>query len=191
MRISDPVKIESISEVLMKPGCPLCAFLKNEQALLLKGGMRSEEVLDLCNFHAWAFAAVTDVRHVAHIFTKVLKRRAVAGHGEDHDRCSVCARILKAEVVQLKELLLTLQSEPVRVWMEHQGTLCVTHASHLRQRAPEDLHPVIDKIVARVAKSLEVELETLLRRSGSHSNSGGGALGRAAEFIVSQRGIKH
>ena len=188
MRISNPVKIDNVSQTLAKGGSALCAFQKNEQSVLLKGGMRPDEFTDLCNFHAWALAAAVDVNHAANVFLSVLKHRSAMGLSKDHG-CSVCARLLEAEVAQLKELLLTLKGRLVLKWMEQQGTLCAVHGDHLRQLAPSELHPTIDEIVSRTARDLETDLEALLLRPGFHAHSGGGALGRVAEFLTSQRGV--
>lgn len=186
MRISNPIKINSVSQTLARGGCAVCAYLKNEQSILLKGGMQPGEFENLCNFHAWALAAAVDVHHAANVFLTVLKHRSEKGLGES-DTCSICARLLRAEVSQLKELLATLKHGLVLKWMEQQGTLCAIHGNHLRQLAPAELHATINEIVSRTASDLEAELKTLLLRSASHI--GGGALGRAAEFLTSQRGI--
>jgi len=187
MRISNPIKIDNISQVLAKSGCAVCAYLKNEQAALLKGAMKPEEVSDLCNFHAWALAATSDVRHAAAVLLRVLKQRA-GRKGDQRNRCSVCDRLLAQEVEELKELLSTFRSGLVLKWMEQQGTICSVHGDHLRQLAPEDLRSTIDEIVHRTSANLEADLQALLMHPG-HARTGGGALGRAAEFLTSQRGV--
>jgi hypothetical protein len=188
MRISNPIKIENISQALAKGGCAVCACLKNEQSALLKGTMQTHEIVDLCNFHSWAFAAASDVHQAANVFLKILKRRSERGLGH-RESCYICDRLLLTEVSQLKELLSTLKRGLVLEWMEQQGTICAIHGDHLRQLAPADLRSTIDEIVSRTAKSLETELAALLIHSGRHEGSGGGALGRAAEFLTSQRGV--
>lgn len=188
MRISNPIKIDSVSQALARGGCAVCAYLKNEQSVLLKGGIRPDEFEDLCNFHAWALAAAVDVHNAAEVFLTVLKRRAGKSWSQ-HDSCSICSHLLQTELSQLKELLSTLKRGLVLKWMEQQGTLCSIHADHLRQLAPIGLHSAIDEIVSRTAHNLKADLATLLLRPGSHVGSGGGALGRAAEFLTSQRGV--
>jgi len=188
MRVSNPVKIENISQALAKGGCAVCAYLKNEQAALLKGAMRPDEISDLCNFHAWAFAAASDVHLAANVFLSILRRRSEHGINRQ-DSCSVCDRLLLAEVAQLKELVSTLRRGLVLKWMEQQGSICSIHGDHLRQLAPEELRSTIDEIVTRTATHLETDLEGLLVHAGGQEHIGGGALGRAAEFLTSQRGV--
>jgi hypothetical protein len=187
MRISKPVDIEDISQVLAKGGCAICAFLRNEQSALLRGGLRPDEITGICNFHAWALAAAVDIENTARTFLALLRR----GNERDTNSCTFCSRLLEHEVVQLKDLIAQMNRGLVAAWMRQQGTLCQMHADHLRQLAPLKLHKMIDEIVGRTAQELETQLEDVLRRCAGGKGSGGGVLGRAAEFLVSQRGINH
>jgi hypothetical protein len=187
MRISKPVAIEDISQALAKGGCAVCAFLRNEQSALLRGGLRPDEVTGVCNFHAWALAAAVDMENTAQIFLNLLR------HADENcaDSCTFCSRLLEQEVVQLKELVGQMNRGLVANWMKQQGNLCQKHADHLRQFAPLKLHKTIDEILKRTTQDLQVQLEDVLRRVAVGKGSGGGVLGRAAEFLVSQRGINH
>jgi hypothetical protein len=74
-------------------------------------------------------------------------------------------------------------------WMKQQGTIYQRHADHLRELAPLKLHPILDEVVERSSKTLLDELEALLRRNEVGERTGGGVLGRAAEFLTAQRGV--
>ena len=77
----------------------------------------------------------------------------------------------------------------VASWMKQQSNLCQSHAGHLRQLAPLRFHTTIDEV--RTSQDLQAQLEDVLRRPAIGKGSGGGVLGRAAEFLVAQRGINH
>lgn len=188
MRLSKPVELDRISQALAKGACPICVFLKNEQSALLKGDMPPDKVTALCNFHAWALAAAVNVENAAQIFLKVLRHRSDSSTAAG-PQCSFCSQLLQQEVVEIKELLEQMKGGLVLDWMKQQGTLCWLHADHLRQLAPLKLHSTIEEIVERSSKALEAELEALLRRSAAGERTGGGMLGRAAEFLTAQRGV--
>ena len=188
MRLAKPLELHRISQVLAKGVCPICAFLKNDQAALLRGELRPDEVTALCNFHAWALAAAVDRNSVAQAFLNVLKHEPSKDR-DSADQCWACSHLVQREVIHIKELIRQMNGGIVLDWMKQQGTFCRLHANHLRQLAPARLHSTIDEIVERSARALQTDLENLLRRTDSGMGTGGGVLGRAAEFLVSQRGV--
>ena len=185
MRLSKPVELDQISQVLSRAGCPICTFLRNEQAALLRGGIKAREVTGLCNFHSWALAAAISSKSAAEIFLNVLRQLDPAHPGP----CSFCARIAKYEAELLKEMAVNLESGLVSNWMSHQGIFCGPHALQLKQFAPAGLHERIDGIQQRTQNEVREGLEQLLQRFETDKHSGSGILGRAAEFVSSQRGI--
>lgn len=187
MRIGKAAAIEDISQALARGGCAICVFLKNEQSALLHGGLLPDEVRGVCNFHAWALAAAVDIENTAQIFFNLLR---CAGK-TDANFCTFCSRLLELEILQLKDLVVQMNRGLVKNWMKQQGNLCQTHASHLRPLAPLRLHTTIDEILDRSRQELQAQLEDVLRRPAIGKGSGGGVLGRAAEFLVAQRGINH
>ena len=189
MRLGKPLELEDISQVLAKGACPICAFLKNDQAALVRGGLPPGQVTGLCNFHAWALAAVVDRNNVAQIYLNVLARAGAGKRATRNEPCSFCSRLLQQEVIHIKELIEQMNGELVLGWITKHGTFCFAHADHLRQLAPARFHPVIDEVMERSATALRSDLENLLRREESGKGTGGGILGRVAEFLASQRGI--
>jgi hypothetical protein len=188
MRIAKPMELDRISQVLAKGACPICAFLKNDQAALLRGDLPPEQVSDLCNFHGWALAAAADSANAAQVFLNVLHKGDLLPR-DTPNQCSFCSQLLQLEVAHIRELIGEMDRGFVREWMERQGTFCRVHAAHVRQLSPLKLHTLIDEIVERSTKSLETELQNLLKRTEVGKGTGGGILGRAAEFLISQRGI--
>jgi ABC-type methionine transport system permease subunit len=60
----------------------------------------------------------------------------------------------------------------------------------MRQVAPVRLHGSIDEVESRILSDLNLELENLVTRSAMGEKAGAGVLGRMAEFLMSQRGIR-
>jgi hypothetical protein len=72
-------------------------------------------------------------------------------------------------------------------WMKSQGCLCLSHSRKLHDHAQLKMRRLIDEIAERAGTELKQELGDFLEhtKQGDHT---GGILGRAAEFLVSQRG---
>lgn len=73
--------------------------------------------------------------------------------------------------------------------MKSQGSLCLSHSRKLQDHAPLKMRRVIDEIVERTRTELRQELGDFLEHAKQGDHTGGGILGRAAEFLVSQRGL--
>jgi hypothetical protein len=59
----------------------------------------------------------------------------------------------------------------------------------LKKQVPSSLRKALDEMSSRGAAELELELRQFLQQARQGDHSGGGVLGRAAEFLVGQRGI--
>jgi Mn-dependent DtxR family transcriptional regulator len=185
MRLSKPVDIQEISQALQKDACPICMLLKNLQATALRN-VTSAEVVGLCNFHAWALAAAVDLARVAEVFLKLLDS-ADPAHPVT---CSICARIREEEEQRLKELVDKMLGNNLRNWLVEQGSICLPHSEKLLRVAPVKLRPSIEKLIARRRADLSKELEEVRDQARLGEHRGGGVLGHAAEFLVSQRGVR-
>lgn len=185
MRLSKPIEIRGVSQTLAKGNCPVCAFLRNSQSALLQGALPPEEVNGICNFHGWALAAAVNVTNA----TKVLQHLLRLGC-DGSQPCSFCERLRDAEQAQLRELVGQMDRHLVLDWMKHHGILCRPHAAGIRQIAPVRLHGAFAEVDRRTASELDSELQDLLSRSATGERSGAGVLGRVAEFLMSQRGIR-
>lgn len=180
------VTYQSILQVLHESGCPVCRFLKEFQTSRLQN--RSEaETHRLCNFHAWGLAAVQDAPIAAQAFIGILNEPDVNANGAQ--ACNVCDEVRAEEDLRIRELATCLHRPDVADWLRTKAFLCIPHATKLRREVPPVLASRIDAIVQNCRQQLKLELDQL-RDEPSSDRSGWGSLGRAAEFLVSQRGLR-
>ena len=184
MRAHEVKRYDSVLQTLSEPGCPICAFLKNVQARLIQEG-NVAEFLQLCNAHAWAIAAVRQTETAAQIFLALISTRSAYGNHE----CSICLRLKQEEILRMQELLTALNRRPVVEWVKKHGVLCLPHGLKLRAEASIADRRLIDNLLEKRASELEAALRQLLTGASSGDSHHAGLLGRAAEFLVSQRGI--
>jgi hypothetical protein len=176
----------SLGQVLVRGACPICGVLKDFQAGLAEKIQVGTE-LCLCNFHTWLLARLAPANGAAAVYLKLLEdSRAVKVGASD---CNFCRKILEQENLQLRELVKQMQREMFLQWMKSQGSLCLNHARKLHDHSPLKMSCVIDEIVERTRAELKQELGDFLEHAKQGDHTGGGILGRAAEFLVSQRGL--
>jgi hypothetical protein len=177
---------QSIEELLHEPGCPFCRFLKDFQAIHLQGDS-AKDIRCLCNFHAWGVAAVQDAQAAAEVFLNLVNE-----NGSIVDRradCDVCRKVIDEEDRRIRELVTLLGKPDIMRWLRTEAVFCIPHALKLRQKVPLTLTARIDIAIERYREQLKAEL-LQLRNDPSPDRSGYGALGRTAEFLVSQRGLR-
>jgi hypothetical protein len=124
---------------------------------------------------------------VTNVFLAMLKKPVT--NKVTADECSLCRRVLEEEISRLRELAHKLQEAMFAQWMKTQGTLCIDHAGKVKEFVPMRLRTLVDEIVERNRTELEQELETFREQLRHGIHEGGGLLGRAAEFLVGQRGL--
>jgi hypothetical protein len=180
------VVYQSILQVLHEHGCPLCKFLKEYQAARLQNRSESE-THRLCNFHAWGLAAVQDAPAAAQAFIGILSEPELNANG--NQACDVCKEVTAEEDLRIRELATCLHRPTVADWLRNEAFLCIPHATKLRLHVPPALTARIDTIVQNCREHLKEELDQLRHEVGTDRN-GWGALGRVAEFLVSQRGLR-
>ena len=179
------VVYQSILQVLHEPGCPFCKFLKEYQASRLQ--KRSDvETRRLCNFHAWGLAAVQDAPEAARAFICILNE-ADSDTNRTHE-CDVCNEVRAEEDLRIRELATCLHRSDVADWLRTEAVLCIPHATKLRRQLPPILASRVDAIVQKYRQQLKEELDQLQHDPGLERRWG--AVGRAAEFLVSQRGLR-
>ncbi len=178
---------ESIEDLLHEPGCPFCRFLKDFQAIHLQEDS-AREIHHLCNFHAWAVAAVQDAQAAAEIFLGLVNHND--GAIEDKPvACDVCQKVLAEEELRIREMVTLLGKPDIVSWLRMEAVFCIPHALKLRQKVPIMLTARIDSIIRNYREQLKEEL-LKLRSDPGPDRSGWGALGRTAEFLVGQRGLR-
>lgn len=180
------VVYQSILQVLHEPGCPFCKFLKEYQAGRLQ--KRSEsETHRLCNFHTWGLAAVQDAPAAAQAFIGMLSEPESIANGTQ--ACDVCNEVKAEEDLRIREMATCLHRPDVADWLRTEAVLCIPHATKLRREVPPILASRIDAVVQNCRRQLMEDLDQL-RNEPDMDRAGWGALGKAAEFLVSQRGLR-
>ncbi|HTW47207.1 MAG TPA: hypothetical protein VMD92_04620 [Acidobacteriaceae bacterium] len=178
----------SILPVLHEPGCPFCRLLREFQADRLQRHGEGE-LHHLCNFHVWGLAAAQEAPVAARIFMRLVDEAAPLSNGSA--ACDVCTEILQEEELRIRELISCLQRAEATHWFRSNLTLCIPHGLKLRRKLPAVLIPRVDSAIESYRQQLTADLEHLREELMPKSERvGWGAVGRAAEFLVSQRGLR-
>lgn len=185
MRLSKPLNYDSLVQALGRGGCVICSFLRNHQAELLQAAP-SPDLGSLCNYHGWVLAAGGDGEKAARTFLRMLEANTVS---TDTTSCDVCASLRDEESTRLSELAALLERNFVRNWMDAHGGLCSYHAGLTASRLPDAQKSAVLAMQQKQAATLKSELNAFLSQLKVESHSGGGVLGRAAEFLFGQRGV--
>jgi hypothetical protein len=99
-------------------------------------------------------------------------------------------RFHEEEAARLKEVTKELErNSPTGMWLQQHARFCLRHMHEVKQRVPASLRKVVEELGTRNIVELEAELEEFLQQARHGNHAGGGVLGRAAEFLVAQRGI--
>jgi len=125
----------------------------------------------------------------AEVYRQVLDSRLKAEARSGGRVCDFCADLRREEEARLHELVESMKAPSFVGWMRQSGTLCLWHAERLTQKLPMNSRRVVAEILARTAEELQKDLEKCAVQAKQGQHSGGGVLGRAAEFLVCQRGI--
>jgi hypothetical protein len=176
---------ESILDVLQESGCPFCRFLKEYQAARLQSHSE-HELHRLCNFHTWGLAAVQNALTAAQVFINLVEESTpISSEGS---ACDICRVILAEEDRRVREFVSCVYRADVTDWLRTDPVLCIPHGIKLRRQVQPVVAARIDAIIEKCRERLIQELQSL-RGMPEAERPGWGALGRAAEFLVSQRGL--
>lgn len=174
---------QSILQVLEDSGCPFCRFLKEYQTARLQNHPK-ESCHRLCNFHTWGLAAVQDAPAAAQVFIKLVGEPPPLS--KEESECDVCREVVAEENLRLREFVSCISRPDVS---SGSAILCIPHGTKLRRRVQPVLAARIDAIIENCRQQLAQELQHL-RDAPEPDRTGWGAIGRAAEFLVSQRGLR-
>jgi hypothetical protein len=183
MRAHKVVNYESILQVLGEAGCPFCRFMRNFQTGLLQEAGR--EIHHLCNFHTWGLAATQQAISAAEHFVSLLQEQS---GGDPSSCCTICTLLQEEEDIRIREFIGYAEHKLVAQWLRSQAVLCMVHGTKLKHGAPPVVVSSINAITERCRRQLVEDL-TRLRREYLPDAERWGVLGRAAEFMVSQRGL--
>lgn len=187
MRKHAITEYKSVLELLGKqPGCPVCAFLKNEQASLLQRGSDSSD--GLCNAHAWGFAAVGDADVAAPALLRSLEQADNPAE-KSLEGCWLCCQLRMVEDRAISDLSSRDGGTVLIAWMKDGGAFCAPHAAKLRRSSDPETASLIEKSDSRKRFELIATLKRLTSHERGAATEQAGALGRAAEYLVSQRGL--
>jgi hypothetical protein len=187
MNTSNITSGSTVLNALAKGVCPICSLVRAFQNELIEH-LHPDDVANVCNYHAWAIAASAPAHSVAEIFLAMLK-----GVGREESRkgpgCGLCSAIREHEVTRLRELATEMRRTRFAQWLEQHGTLCHFHGASLQDMVSEEHARIVAKVMRNNQQQLEELLESFAAKARNGEHAGGGVLGRAAEFLVAQRGL--
>ena len=179
------VVYESVLQALLEPGCPFCRFLKEFQTARLQNHSM-ENIHRLCNSHAWGLAAVQNAPDAAQVFIKLVAEPPSLLEADS--ACDVCRAVLSEEDLGLREFVSCISRPDVSHWLRGPAVLCIPHGTKLRTQVQPVVAARIDAIIENYRHQLAQELQHL-RDEPDPDRAGWGAIGRAAESLISQRGL--
>ncbi len=179
----------SITSIATRHTCPVCAALREFQNDLLKN-LKPGECQRFCNTHGWVVANSAPAEAVAAIFLKAILDPAWRPAAPVPEDCDLCNRMHKEKQRRFVEIVEQLEQPGLRSWLHDYGMLCSRHGRELMIELPEPRHGTIQELIARNSGEIVEILQGFIRRVREGNHAGGGVLGRAAEFLIAQRGIE-
>lgn len=183
-----PTKIESyrsILDVLDLPGCPLCRFLKNYQSILVQQAT-TMTIRRLCNYHVWGVAATEKTLPAACLLQSLL---ATQGEPDVPSDCDICTAIRVEQGYRIQEFVKYADGLRVSHWLRTGSAFCALHGHEVQQSLPSDIASEIAANMRAYRFQLGKQLSELCGGRDPDSAKDG-TLGRAAEFLISQRGLR-
>jgi hypothetical protein len=179
----------SITSIARRTVSPVCAALREFQNELVKH-LSPNECRRFCNTHGWLVANSAPAESAAAVFLSAIANRDWKPAAPVSERCDICGKLCEEREVRLKEIAAQLRENRLYSRLRDYGVLCSRHGREVMAKLPETLGKSLQELLARNGGEIAETLEDFLRRAQTGSHSGGGVLGRAAEFLVAQRGIE-
>ena len=179
----------SITRVARRTACPICAALREFQSELVEQ-LGPNECRRFCNTHGWLVANSAPADSAAGIFLNAIENPDWEQGSAVPEECDICRKVQAEKEDRLKEIAVQLRQSRLRTWLHDYGVLCSRHGREIIAKLPENLRESIQEVLTRNSREIVELLEEFLRRAETGSHVGGGVLGRAAEFLVAQRGIE-
>jgi len=179
----------SITSIATRNSCSVCVALREFQNDLLKH-LVPQECRRFCNTHGWLAANSAPADSVVTIFLQAILNPDWRPAAPVPEQCDLCRKIHEEKVMRLDEIAQQFREPKLRSWLHDHGTLCSRHGHEVMAKLPEPLRDSVQEIMARNGGEIVEVLEGFLERLKEGSHSGGGVLGRAAEYLVGQRGIE-
>jgi hypothetical protein len=178
-----------ITSIATRTACALCAALKDFQNDLLKH-LTPSECHHFCNGHGWMVANSTPAVSAAVIFLGAITNPDWGPAFPIVEECDICRRMYDEKERRLIEIADHFCSPKGHLWFHDNGMLCLRHGRELIAKVPETLREDVHELLARNGGEIVSLLEDYLERVKDGAHAGGGVLGRAAEFLIAQRGIE-
>ena len=178
-----------ITTIVARSSCPICTALREFQSNLIKH-LAPEDCRHFCNAHAWVAANGTPAEAIATIFLKAITDPEWTPASPVPEQCDVCRKMHKEKERRLDEIAEQFREPRSRSWLHDYGMLCSRHGRELVLKLPENSRKSLQELMTRNTAEIAEILEDFLQEVKKGSHAGGGVLGRAAEFLVAQRGIE-
>lgn len=189
MKIGSSATRLPISNIVAKGTCPICAALKEFQTYFAKN-LRASECAHFCNLHAWVIANSAPAESVVAMFLESMRNPFWAPSMPSPIDCDFCKRMEIEKHTRMMEIIEELDKPALRDWLHDHGMVCLRHGHELIQKMPESSRHMVEETMSRRARELEQELQEFSQHAKTGNHTGGGVLGRAAEYLVAQRGIE-
>jgi len=102
--------------------------------------------------------------------------------------CTIGTLLQEEEDLRIREFIGYSEQKLVAQWLRTQAVLCMVHGAKLKHGAPPIVVSAINSIMERCRRRLAEDL-TRQRSEYLPDTERWGVLGRAAEFLVAQRGL--
>jgi hypothetical protein len=178
-----------ITTLVARSSCPICVALREFQTDLIKH-LAPDDCQRFCNTHAWVVANAAPGETGATIFLKAITRPEWRPAVSVPNQCDICKKMHQEKELRLDEIAKQLRDPKCGSWLHDYGMFCLRHGREVTAKLPEDLKASIQELKTRNIGEIIDSLGEFLEQVKKGSRAGGGALGRAAEFLVSQRGIE-
>ena len=106
----------------------------------------------------------------------------------DDALCDICKDVFAEEDRRIREFVGCIHRGDVSDWLRTTAVLCIPHGTKLRRQVQPVVAARVDAIIENCRQQLTQELRDLFDKPEA-DRPGWGSLGRAAEFLVSQRGL--
>ena len=166
--------------------CPLCAFLREFQSKCVQN-LNHRLARTLCNFHTWLVAKLADAGDAADVFLRMLDQ-SLDGDSS-RASCDVCIWMAEQEHRKIEEIAQMLNGPERLHRLRELEPLCLPHARKLLDCVPNEVRGEIKLTVQRQVAELKGKLSAPSQNAKARLPIRPGLLGRAAEYLVSKRGL--
>lgn len=182
------VKSSAIT-IAAKGHCPVCTQLREFQNYLSKN-LRPYECSGFCNLHAWVIANSSPAESVATMFLASVRDPNLRPSLPNPVECTFCKRMHIEKEARIADIAEELNRSNLSEWLDKHGMPCFRHSREMIPKLTELLRRDFENTMSQKVRDLEHELDDFLQKARRGQSDGGGILGRAAEYLVAQRGIE-